>query len=357
MRRILLAVLMALGVSPAFGQQTVNVYNFADYFALDRLKVFEQRTGIKVNYSTYLADEFLDAKLKSERALYDVVVPSATPFFVRQRVAGLYRRIDVSKLPNWKNVDPEIVAQLAKYDPGNAHAVPWMWGTTGLGYNVAEIARRLPGAPVDSLRLLFDPAVVAKFKDCGVRLLDSPTDVFPAALKYLGLDPDSRKPEDLDKAAAAIEAIRPFVTFDTATYSTALGEGRACLVLGYSGDIVQTSRQTAGTRDIRYVIPKEGALAYMTVAAIPREAPNPDAGLRFLDFLMDPETAAASSAVTGYANAIPAATALLPQSISGNPLIYPPADVRARLYTIGAGTPEEMRDMTLRWIEIKRSGE
>jgi len=357
MRRFVLAALIALGAGPAFGQQTVKVYNFADFFALDRLKVFEQQTGIKVDYSTFDADDTLDAKLKSQQALYDVVVPSATPFFARQLAAGLYRTLDRSKLRNWGNVDPGIMTQLARVDPGNAHAVPWMWGTTGLGYDVAEIARRMPGAPVDSLRMLFDPAVVAKFKDCGVRMVDSPTDVFPAALKYLGLDPDSRKPEDLDRAAEAVKAIRPHVMLDTVNYATALGEGRACLVLGYSGDIIQVRRQADGKRDIRYVIPREGALAYMTVAAIPKEAPNPEAGLRFLDFLMDPETAAASSKVTRYANAIPAATPLMPKSITDNPLIYPPAEIRKRLYTIGAGTPQEMRDLTLRWIEIKRSSE
>jgi putrescine transport system substrate-binding protein len=351
----LLAGLVAGVASPALGQATVSVYNFAEYIALDQLPVFEQRTGIKVDYTTYEADEILDAKLKSGRALYDVVVPSASPFFERQLLAGLYRAIDVSKLANWSKVDPGIKAQLAKIDPGHAHAVPWMWGTTGLGFNAGEIRRRLPDAPLDSLRLLFDPAVVAKFKDCGVIVVDSPTDVFPAALKYLGLDPDSKKPEDLDKAAAAVKAIRPYITFDTVNYTTALAEGQACLVLGYSGDIIQVRRQTDGKRDIHYVIPKEGALTYMTVAAIPREAPNPEAGLRFLDFLMDPEMAAASSRVTRYANAIPAATPLMPKSITDNKLIYPPPEVRARLYTISAGTPEYMRDVTHAWIEIKRS--
>ncbi|HYD04085.1 MAG TPA: extracellular solute-binding protein [Reyranella sp.] len=357
MRRMMLACLLALGAAPAFGQQTVNVYNFAEFIARDQLKVFEQRTGIRVNYSTYEADEMLDAALKSEQAPYDVVVPSATPFFARQLLAGLYRTIDAPKLANWKNVDPAIAAQLDKLDPGHRHAVPWMWGTTGLGYNVAEITKRLPDAPVDSLRLLFDPAIVSKFQDCGVRIVDSPTDVFPAALKYLGLDPDSKKPEDLDRAAAAIMAIRPYVKLDTATYTTALAEGQACLVLGYSGDIIQVRRRTDGKRDIRYVLPREGALAYMTVAAIPKSAPNPQAGLRFLDFLMDPEMAAASSRVTRYANAIPAATPLMPRSITDNPLIYPPAEIRARLYAISAGTAAQMRELTLSWIEIKRSGE
>jgi len=203
--------------------------------------------------------------------------------------------------------------------------------------------------------MIFDPKVVSRFADCGVMVLDSATDMLPAALKYLGLDPDSKKPEDLDRAAAAIKAIRPYVTLDTTAYTTALAEGRACLVLGYSGDIIQVRRLTDGKRDIRYVLPREGALTYMTVGAIPKDAPNPEGALRFLDFLMDPEMAAASSRVTRYANAIPAAMPLMPKSITDNPLIYPPPEVRARLYTISAGTVAQMREMTHAWIEIKRS--
>lgn len=357
LRRVLLACLLALEMGPAFGQQTVKVYNFVDFIALDQLKVFEQRTGIKVDYQTYEADEVLDAALKSEQAPYDVVMPSAAPFFARQLLAQLFQPVDAPKLANWKNVSPEMVAQLEKLDPGHRYAVPWMWGTTGLGYDVAAIRSRMPDAPLDSLRMLFDPAVVSKFQDCGVRVVDSPTDVFPAALKYLGLDPDSKKPEDLDKAAEVIKAIRPYIKLDTPTYAYALQDGDACLVLGYSGDIIQTRRNLDGKRDIRYVIPKEGALTYMTVAAIPKSAPNPEAGRRFLDFLMDPGMAAASSRVIRYANAIPASLPLMPKSISDNPLIYPPADIRARLYTISAGTAPQMREMTLAWIEIKRSGE
>jgi putrescine transport system substrate-binding protein len=289
MRRVVVVCVLALAAMPAFGQGTVNVYNFSNYLAVHRLKDFEKQTGLKVNYSTYDTDEILDAKLKSGRSLYDVVVPSASPFFARQRAAGLYRRLDRSKLKNWNNLDPEIVAQLAKYDPGNAHAIPWMWGTTGIGYNVEEIKKRMPDAPVDSLRLLFDPAVVSKFKDCGVRMVNSPTDVIPAALKYLGLDTDTKKREDLEKAADAVKAILPYIRFDSATYHTALEKGEACLVLGYSGDILEARKRAADKRDLVYVIPKEGGLVYLTVAAIPRDPPNPDGALRFLDFLMEPE--------------------------------------------------------------------
>ena len=210
------------------------------------LKNFEKDTGIKVNYTTYDSNEILDAKLKTGRSGYDVVVPTASPFFVRQLAAGLFLPIDKAKLKNLGNLDPEIMAALAKYDPGNAHAIPWMWGTTGIGYNVAAIKKRMPDAPVDSLKMVFDPAVVSKFKDCGVMMLDSATDVLPAALNYLGLDPDSKKPEDLAKAADVVKAVRPFIRkFHSSEYINALAGGNICLAFGYSGDIFQARDRAA----------------------------------------------------------------------------------------------------------------
>jgi putrescine transport system substrate-binding protein len=232
-----------------------------------------------------------------------------------------------------------------------------MWGTTGIGYNVEAVKKRMPDAPVDSLRMIFDPAVVSKFADCGVMVLDSATDVFPAALKYLGLDPDSKKTEDLAKAADVVKAVRPYIRkFHSSEYINALAGGDICLALGFSGDIFQARDRAAKAtekRDIAYAIPKEGSLLWIDVAAIPRDAPNPDQASKFLDFMMDPRVAAASSEITGYANANEAATALMPKSITGNPLIYPPPDVRARFYTITAGTAEQVRERTRLWTAIK----
>src|SRR5216683_5409922 len=353
----LLATLFSWAAGPAFGQAQVNVYNWSDYIAEDQLKVFSKETGIKVNYTTYDSNEILDAKLKTGRSGYDVVVPTASPFFVRQLAAGLFLPIDKAKLKNFSNLDPEIMAALAKYDPGNAHAVPWMWGTTGIGYNVAEINKRLPGAPIDSLKMVFDPEVVAKLKDCGVMMLDSATDVLPAALNYLGRDPDSKKPEDLAKAADVVKAVRPYIRkFHSSEYINALAGGNICLAFGYSGDILQARDRAAKAsdrQDIAYAIPKEGSLLWIDVAAIPKDAPDPNQALRFLDFMMEPKVAAASSELTGYANANKAATALLPKDISGNPLIYPPAAVRARFYTITAGNAEQVRERTRLWTTIK----
>jgi putrescine transport system substrate-binding protein len=232
-----------------------------------------------------------------------------------------------------------------------------MWGTTGIGYNVAEINKRMPDAPVDSLRMVFDPAVVSKFKDCGVMLLDSATDVLPAALKYLGLDPDSKKPEDLAKAADVVKAVRPYIRkFHSSEYINALAGGDICLAFGYSGDILQARNRAAKAKDkqdIAYAIPQEGTLLWIDVAAIPKDAPDPAEALKFLDFMMDPKVAAASSEITGYANANKAAMPLMPASISGNPLIYPPPDVRARFYTITPGIAAQVRERTRLWTAVK----
>jgi putrescine transport system substrate-binding protein len=348
---------LVLVAGPAFAQGQVNVYNWSDYIAEDQLKDFTKDTGVKVNYTTYDSNEILEAKLRAGRSGYDVVVPTASPFFVRQLGAGLYRPLDKARLKNLKNLDPEIMGALAKYDPGNAHAIPWMWGTTGIGYNVAAIKKRMADAPVDSLRMIFDPAVVSKFADCGVMVLDSATDVFPAALKYLGLDPDSRKPEDLAKAADVVKAVRPYIRkFHSSEYINALAGGDICLAFGYSGDIFQARDRAAKAKDkqdIAYAIPREGSLLWIDVAAVPKDAPNPDNALRFLDFLLEPKVAAASSELTGYANANTPATALLPKDISGNPLIYPPADVRAKFYTITAGSAEQTRERTRLWTTVK----
>jgi putrescine transport system substrate-binding protein len=357
MRLPLLVSLLAFAVTPAFGQGQVNVYNWSDYIAEDQLKGFEKDSGIKVNYTTYDSNEILEAKLRAGRSGYDVVVPTASPFFVRQLAAGLYKPLDKARLKNLRNLDPEIMGALAKYDPGNAHGIPWMWGTTGIGYNVAAIKKRMADAPVDSLKMIFDPAVVSKFADCGVMVLDSATDVFPAALKYLGLDPDSKKPEDLAKAVDVVKAVRPFIRkFHSSEYINALAGGDICLAFGYSGDIFQARDRAAKAKDkqdIAYAIPREGSLLWIDVAAIPKDAPNADNALRFLDFMLEPKVAAASSELTGYANANLPATALLPKDISGNPLIYPPANVRATFYTITAGTAEQTRERTRLWTTVK----
>jgi len=332
MRLGFLACLIAVfAASPAVAQQQVNVYNWSDYIAEEQLKVFSQQTGIKVNYTTYDSNEILDAKLRAGRSGYDVVVPTASPFLVRQLAAKLYQPLDKAKLKNYGNLDPKIMGELAKYDPGNTHAIPWMWGTIGIGYNVPEIRKRMVNAPVDSLAMVFDPAIVSRFMDCGVMMLDSPTDVFPAALKYLALDPDSKDPAELKRAAEVLKAIRPFIRkFHSSEYINALAGGDICLAFGYSGDILQArdrAAKAAQKRDIAYAIPNQGAMLWIDTAAIPKDAPNKPAGYALLNYLMTPENAVKEHIANGAPCTDSRVNALLPKEFLSNPILYPAAEL------------------------------
>jgi putrescine transport system substrate-binding protein len=354
------ALALATGADPAAAQanRQVNVYNWTDYIAEDAAKTFQAQSGIRVNYTTYDTNEVLDAKLKTGRSGYDVVTPTASPFFVRQLAAGIYRPLDRAQLKNLGHLDPEIMAALARYDPGNAHGIPWMWGTTGIGYNVEAIKRRMPDAPVDSLRMVFDPAVIAKFKDCGVMMLDSPTDVLPAALVYLGLDPDSRVQADLDKAADVVRKVRPSIRkFSSGEIINALARGDICLAFSFSGDILQAKSRGAEAKPrpvgVEYAIPREGSQLWIDVMAIPKDAPNVEAAHRWIDYLLEPKVAAASSEVSGYANGNKAALAMMKPEIAGNPLIYPTGEMRKKLYTISAGDAEQVRYRTRLWTNVK----
>ncbi|MGE0659077.1 MAG: polyamine ABC transporter substrate-binding protein [Reyranellaceae bacterium] len=350
-----LATLFAAGSASAQGQ--VNVYNWSDYIAEDAVDNFAKATGIKVNYSVYDSNESLDAKLRAGKSGYDVVYPTASPFLVRQIPAGIYQKLDKSKLKNYANVDPVIIKQLAKYDPGNQYAVPWMWGTTGIGYNVAKVKKAMPDAPVDSLRMIFDPAVVSKFKDCGVMVLDSPTDMIPAALKYLKLDPDSKDPADLEKAVAAFKAVRPYIRrFHSSEYINALAQGNICVAFGYSGDILQAADRAASSKnkvEIEYTIPKEGALLWVDVMAIPASAPNVDNAYKWIDYLLDPKVAAESSNFVGYANGNAKAKQFLDKEVAENENIYPSDEVMANLYTISAADRKYEQLRTRSWTSIK----
>jgi putrescine transport system substrate-binding protein len=350
-------LLASATVAAASAQGQLRIYNWNDYIAPDALKRFEQETGIKVTYDTYDANELLDAKLRAGRSGYDLVVPTASPFLALQLRARLYRPLDRAKLSNWGQLDPAVMKRLEQFDPGNQHAVPWMWGTTGIGYNRERVLRIMPDAPVYSLRMIFDPAVVSKFKSCGVMVLDSPTDVFPAALTYLGLDPDSKRPADLERAAAALAAIRPFVRrWHSSEYINALASGDACLAFGFSGDIKQAATRAAETGKgvtIEYAIPTEGALTWIDTAAIPADAPNADNAHRFIDFMLRPEIAAMNSSFVGYAVAVPAARARIDESVRNDPGIYPPDEIARRFYTITPAEPEYDRLRTRAWTRVK----
>ena len=358
MRLAVLFLGLAACAAPAFAQNSVNVYNWTDYTVEGQEAEFEKQTGIKVNYTTFSTNEILDAKLRSGQWSYDVVFPSDTPFFANQVRDNLYQRLDRSKLKNWGNIAPDFLAALTRSDRGNVYGVPYAWGTIGIGYNAAEIAKRMPGAPTDSLRMIFDPAVVAKFADCGVMMLDSPNEVFPAALAYLGLDPISRKRKEINAAAEAVRAIRRYVRkFDSLDYIYGLGDGQACLVFGSAGGVFQAQERTKKTGknfQIVYAQPREGSMLWVDVAGIPKNATNVDNAYKFIDFLLEPRIAATMSEKTGYASANRAAVALLPKQILDNPMIYPPPSVRAKLYTVQAESTERMREIDRQWEAAKR---
>lgn len=341
----------------------LNVYNWSDYVAEDTIAGFEQATGIKVNYDVYSENETLETKLTTGSSGYDVVFPSARPFAQRQIRAGLFAQLDKARLPHWSHLDADVLEGLADIDPGNAHVVPYMWGTTGLGIDVDKVRAALgPDAPLDSWALLFDPANAQKLASCGIHVLDDDQETFGAALIWLGRDPNAGGVEEIELVKQAYAAIRPHIrTFNNAAYKDALANGDACLVMGYSGDIGQARDVAAEAAeatgrdapDIRYVIPKEGAIRWMDVIAIPKDAPHAANAHAFIDYLLQPEVIAKVTDYVAYANANRDATALVDPEITADPGVYPPAEVRARLVD-PVSLPEDVQRQRVRaWTAIK----
>ncbi|MGY1457531.1 MULTISPECIES: polyamine ABC transporter substrate-binding protein [unclassified Luteimonas] len=350
--------------APAGAEEKVlNVYNWSDYVAPDTIANFEAATGIKVNYDVYAENETLETKLTAGGSGYDVVFPSARPFAQRQIRAGLFAPLDKAKLPNLAHLDPAIMDGLADIDAGNAHVLPYMWGTTGLGVNVDKVKAVLgEDAPLDSWGLLFDPANAAKLASCGINVLDDDQEAFGAALLWLGRDPNAGAADEIDAVKQVYAAIRPYVrTFNNAEYKDALANGDVCVAMGYSGDIGQardvaveaaeaTGRQAP---DIRYVIPKEGAIRWTDVIAIPKDARHPGNAHAFVNYLMEPEVIAAITDNVAYANANLAATGLIDPEIAGDEGVYPPEAVRAKLVD-PTSLPEDMQRLRVRaWTAIK----
>jgi len=315
-------------------EKVLNVYNWSDYIDPKVIEDFTAATGIKVTYDVFDSNEVLETKLLTGNSGYDVVVPSAY-FLERQIAAGVFRKLDKSRLPNLANMDPELQSRAAAHDPGNEHGVVYMWGTTGIGYDAAKVKAIMPDAPVDSWSLVFDPAIVAKFKACGVSVLDDPTDIVATVLLWLGKDPNSQSPEDLKLAEEKLLAIRPFIrTIHSSQYIEDLANGEVCIAVGYSGDVLQAQdrAEEAGKKaEIEYSIPREGALMWFDTLAIPADAPHPGNAHAFINYLMRPDVAAANSNFVYYANANAAATSLVDEELRSDPGIYPTPEVKARL--------------------------
>jgi len=338
-------------------QRIVNVYNWSDYIDPAVLEDFTRETGIKVKYDTFDSNDMLETKLLAGRTGYDVVVPTAY-FLARQIKAGVFQKLDKSKLPNLKNAWDDIAARLAVYDPGNQYAVNYMWGTTGIGYN-ARKAREVLGAEgtIDSWDVVFKPEAIAKFKDCGVHVLDAADDVFAAALAYLKLDPNTKEQVDLEKAADLLTKIRPFVRkFHSSEYLNALASGEICLVLGYSGDVKQAQKRAVESKsgiEIAYAIPKEGAQLWFDNLAIPKDAKNVAEAHALIDYLLRPDVAAKNSNVISYANGNAASRALIDKAIIEDKTVYPDDATMKTFYTIQSHDQKTQRLMNRLWTRIK----
>jgi putrescine transport system substrate-binding protein len=345
-----------LAASPAFAQEepVLNVYNWSDYIAEDTIANFEAETGINVNYDVYDNNEIVDAKLLAGNSGYDIVVPTGN-FLERQVLAGLLKPLDKSKLTNLGNLDPAVMAVAAEHDPDNAHSIPYMTFTIGLGYNVAKVTEALGAdVPVDSWDILFKPENAEKLAGCGIALLDSPSEVIGTVLHYIGKDANSESEEDLAAAEAVLTAVKPHIRyFHSSQYIDDLANGEICLALGYSGDIFIAADNAAEGVEVGYVIPKEGAATLMDLLAIPADAPHPENAHKFIDFIMKPEVVAAITDYVFYANPNLAATEFVSEEVKGNPGIYPPAETVANAFALTAKSPEFEEVLTRTWTRIK----
>jgi putrescine transport system substrate-binding protein len=337
-------------------QQVVNFYNWSDYVDPAVLEEFTKNTGIAVRYDTFDTSDTLEAKLLAGQSGYDVVVPTGY-FLAREIAAGIFQPLDKSKLPNLVHVWPDIASRLAAYDPGNRYAVNYMWGTTGIGFNVKAAQKILgPDATIDSWSTVFEPDQIAKFKDCGVHLLDSSDDIMTAALHYLHLDPNSSAPADLQKATDLLMKVRPYVRkFHSSEYINALSTGEICLALGYSGDVKQAQKRAAaagGGIAIDYVIPKEGAPLWFDNMAIPKDAPHVAAAHQLINYLLDPKVAARNTNFVSYADGDQPSDFIEP-AIRNDRAIYPDAATMAKLFTIIAHDQKTQRLVNRLWTRIK----
>ena len=344
-------------VVPAQKERIVNFYNWSDYIDPAVIEAFGRETGIKLRYDTLDANETLETKLLAGKSGYDVVVPTGY-FLQRQIAAGVFQKLDKSKLPNLVNAWPDIAGKLAFYDPGNQYAVNYMWGTTGLGYNVKKMHEVLGSAgKIDSWEVVFRPENLAKFKGCGIHMLDSVDDIVPAALHYLGLDPNSTQPKDLDKAADLIGKIRPFVRkFHSSEYLNALASGEICFVVGWSGDIKQAQKRAAEARngvEIGYAIPREGAQMFFDNLAIPKDAANVAEAHELINYLLRSEVAAKNTNLVQYANGNLASQRLIDKAVLDDRTVYPDAATMAKLYTISAHDQKTQRLLNRLWTRIK----
>ena len=342
--------------SGAGGAKDLNLYIWSDYLAPNTLADFEKQTGIKVHAAYFDTNETLETKLLAGSSGFDIVVPTAS-YFERQIKAGAFLALDKSKLPNFKNMDPQLMARVAQHDPDNRHGVIYLWGTNGIGYNEKMVKALMPDAPLDSWRLVFDPAVASKVAKCGTSLLDSPAEMLRAVYSYIGKNPNSQSVDDLAQAEAVLSKIRPYIrNFSSSEYIEALANGDLCISVGYNGDVMQAcdrSREANKGIEIKYTVPKEGSVLWFDMLAIPKDAPDPESAYAFMNYMMTPQVIADVSNFKRYANANAASQPLVLPAVKDDPGIYPPPDQRRSLAVQLADSPEQTRAITRVWQKFK----
>lgn len=335
----------------------VKIYNWVDYIGETTIADFEKASGLKVIYDTYDAAETVEAKVMAGSTGYDVIDIASTnlPRFIP---SGAFLKLDKSKLPNWKNLDETILKVLNDRDPGNQYTVPYMWGTTGITVNLDMVKEALgEGAPIDSMDLLLDPKYMEKLGSCGVNILESPGDVIPMVLAYLGKNPNSEDPADYDAVVEAFKPVRQYIkTFDAANYLNALPNKELCVSMTWSGDYAtaSTRAEEAGVKlNLAYNVPKSGSPAWFDVMAIPADAPNPDGAHLFLNYLMEPEVIAKCTNFTNYAHANKAAIPFTDKSVLEDPAVFPSEEVKKLLFTAETLSQKGERARTRAWNRIK----
>jgi putrescine transport system substrate-binding protein len=341
---------------PATEEPVLHIYNWADYIGHDTVAQFEQQTHIKVIYELYDSNETLEAKLLAGRSGYDIV-STTTGFYGRQIKAGAYLPLDKSKLTNWSNLDPAVLAIQAQADPGNRYAVPYLHAMNGFVYNVDLVRVRMPDAPTGSSAMIFDPKVIARFADCGVTFLDSPPDVIQLALAYLHLDPNSRRVDDLHAAESVLMAVRPYIrTFDSNDYWHQLASNETCLAIAWSSDysVAQARAREDGTgARLAFTLPQEGSNITYNALLIPASAPHPEAAHKFLNFILQPRVIAEITNDIHYGNDNLAARPFVNSDILADPAVYPSPELRARLYLPAELGQDYDRLRTRVWTHIK----
>ncbi len=337
-------------------EKVLFVYNWSDYIGETTIADFEAKTGIKVTYDVFDSNEVLETKLLAGRTGYDIVVPSAS-FLERQIKAGVFLKLDKTKLPNLQNMDAEIMQRVALHDPGNDHAINWLWGTTGIGYNPDKVKAALGTDTIDSWATIFEPENAKKLAKCGLVMLDAPSEVLDSAMIYMGRDPNSETAEDLAAAEAKLLGVREHVKyFHSSQYINDLATGEICVALGWSGDILQARSRGAEAENpvnVAYAVPKEGAIIWFDMLAIPADAPHPNNAHAFMNFVMEPAVIAGVSDYVEYANGNSASFSLINETVRNNPSVYPPEEVKKKLHAHLAESQEFSRDLNRAWTRVR----